>query len=272
MYLRCSVQDSPKTWKVWLSLAELWYNSSFHTLIGCSPFKALYGYDPDLGLAATPSPDTSTSITQLIENRALHLQVLKTRLEHAQNRMKVFADRNRTDQQFNVGDYVLLRLRPYTQSSVVNRPFPKLSYKFFGPYKILERIGPVAYHLQLPADSAIHPVFHISQLKAFHQDYTPVYSTLPAVTDLEATTAVPERILERRLVKKGNNVVPQVLLTWTRLPTSSATWEDYNVICKRFPLACLGSSRTFGVRRCHDTRLKTESSTRLRGDVLLSFM
>jgi hypothetical protein len=51
MYLRCSVQDSPKTWKAWLPLAELWYNSSFHTSIGCSPFKALYGYDPDLGVA-----------------------------------------------------------------------------------------------------------------------------------------------------------------------------------------------------------------------------
>ena len=83
----------------------------------------------------------------------------------------------------------------------------------------------MAYRLQLPADSAIHPVFHISQLKAFHQDHTPVYSTLPAVTDLEATAAVPERILKCRLVKKGNNTVPQVLLTWTGFPASSATWK-----------------------------------------------
>lgn len=49
MYLRCSVHDTPKTWKSWLSLAELWYNSSFHSSIGCSPFKALYGYEPNLG-------------------------------------------------------------------------------------------------------------------------------------------------------------------------------------------------------------------------------
>jgi transposase InsO family protein len=38
MYLRCVVHDSPTTWKTWLSLAELWYNSSLHTAIGCSPF------------------------------------------------------------------------------------------------------------------------------------------------------------------------------------------------------------------------------------------
>ena len=122
--------------------------------------------------------------------------------------MKIFADKNRTDQQFSVGDSVLLRLQPYTQSSVTNRPFPKLSYKFFGPYTVLEKIGAVAYRLQLPDDSSIHPVFHISQLKAFHPDYTPVYKTLPIITDLEATEALPKKILERRLVKKGNNGVP----------------------------------------------------------------
>ena len=120
---------------------------------------------------------------------------------------------------------------------MANRPFPKRSYKFFGPYTILEKIGAVAYRLQLPDDSAIHPVFHISQLKAFHPDYTPVYKTLPTMTDLEATAAQPEKIIERRLVKKGNNAVPQVLITWTGLPHDSATWEDYHVVKEHFPKA-----------------------------------
>jgi hypothetical protein len=84
MFLRCSVQDSPKNWKYWLSLAELW---------------------------------------------AQHLMALKQRLESAQNRMKIQADKNRVDKEFTVGDKVLLKLQPYTQSSVASRPFPKLSYK-----------------------------------------------------------------------------------------------------------------------------------------------
>jgi hypothetical protein len=219
------------------------------------------------------SPDTSASITQLIQNRALHLQVLKTRLEQAQNMMKVFADRNQTDQQFSVGDSVLLRLQPYTQSLVANRPFPKLSYKFFGPYKILERIGPVAYRLHLPTDSVIHPVFHISQLKAFHQDYTPVYSTLPAVTDLEATTAVPERILERRLVKKGTMLFLRYCSHGQgyqlRLPLGKTTMS----FASASHWHLLGVKQSLRRGRCHNTRLKTESSTRLRGeDVILLFM
>lgn len=176
MYLRCSVQDSPKAWKSWLSLAELWYNSTFHGSLGCSPFKALYGCDPNLGSTPTIPSDALVSVTDIIEHRAEHLQLLKQRLEEAQNRMKLFEDKHRTAQQFTVGDQVLFRLQPYTQSSVANRPFPKLAYKFFGPYTVLERIGAVAYRLNLPEESRVHLVFHISQLKPFHPNYSPVFS------------------------------------------------------------------------------------------------
>jgi hypothetical protein len=52
IYLTCVVHDCPAKWKRWLPLAEFWYNSSYHTALGCSPFKVLYGYDPVF--AATP--------------------------------------------------------------------------------------------------------------------------------------------------------------------------------------------------------------------------
>lgn len=79
--------------------------------------------------------------------------------------MKHQADKARTDREYKVDSFVYVKLQPYRQKSVVNRKFLKLSTKYFGPYKILERIGAVAYRLEFPPGAKVHPVFHISQLK-----------------------------------------------------------------------------------------------------------
>jgi len=50
------------------------------------------------------------------------------------------------------------------------------------------------------------------------------------MVSLDGSDVVPEAILDRRLVKKGNNAILQVLIKWTKLPSTSATWEDYYVV------------------------------------------
>ena len=62
-----------------------------------------------------------------------------------------------------------------------------------------------------------------------------MFDTLLVTTNLEAAAAVPDRIIDRRLVKKGNTAIPQVTVLWTGLPPSAATWEDYNVLRQCFP-------------------------------------
>ena len=106
MYLRCAVQQSPKQWKQWLPLDELWYNSSFHTALGCSPFKPLYGYDSNLGLVTTPSdvPLLDSTVLETLHAREAHTAMLKTQLAIAQNRMKLQADKHRLDRSFQVGE------------------------------------------------------------------------------------------------------------------------------------------------------------------------
>ena len=159
--------------------------------------------------------------------------------------MKLKADRNRTEKEFQVGDKVLLKLQPYVQQSVVSRPYPKLAYKYFGPYEVLERIGKVAYKLQLPLGSLVHPVFHISQLKEFRQDFTPVFSDLTTLPVLDGMDTRPEHILERRMVKKGNAAITQVRVKWTQLPEDAATWEDWDVLKVRFPAVLAWGQASF---------------------------
>ena len=195
---------------------------------------------PNLSLAPVNHQEVQQSVQELVKDREIHLQSLKQHLASAQSRMKFQADKKRSELQFQPGDQVLLKLQPYVQTSVAHRPYPKLAFKYYGPYQVLEKVGLVAYRLQLPADSLIHLVFHISQLKLFHPDYTPMYQELPKVKDLSIVDSTPEMILERSLVKKGNVAVPQVKVKWTHLPEDAATWEDYNVLRARFPdvLAC----------------------------------
>jgi hypothetical protein len=151
---------------------------------------ALYGYQPDLGLdlpsAIIPSMDAY--VTDLIRDWAAHSKMLKLQLARAQNRMKLQADKVRTDRFYQVGEQVLLKLQPYAQSSVVNRPYPKRAYRFFGPCKIMERVGAAAYKLDLPADSKIHNVFHLSQLKPFTPDYFPMFSDVNELVDLNSAS------------------------------------------------------------------------------------
>jgi len=192
MYLRCAVSDNPKQWGSWLAQAEFWYNTNFHSALGCSPFKALYGYEPTLGIPCPVPPDATPQVSEFMSSRDLHMQLLKDHLLKAQTRMKLHADKNHHDVVFQVGDSVLLKLQPYAQSSLVNRPFPKLAMKYFGPYTILERIGACAYRLDLPPTTLIHPVFHVSQLKTFVPDHAPVYSDLPVSIQLDAAEVIPE--------------------------------------------------------------------------------
>jgi hypothetical protein len=103
-----------------------------------------------------------------------------------------------------------LKLQPYAQSAVVN--CPKLSMKYFGSYMILSKIGNVAYKLELPANYQVHPVFHVSRLKPFTADYAPMFQPLELPPQLDLKDLEFETMLDRRLSRKGNAIVPQVLV------------------------------------------------------------
>jgi hypothetical protein len=135
--------------------------------------------------SVAPIPD----LQSWLSGRAHMQELIHQHLLRAQDRMKRQADKGRSERVFSVGDKVFLKLQPYVQSSLMRRANHKLSFRFFGPYKILQRLGLVAYRLELPPSSSIHMVFHVSQLKLSLGDQQ-VSSALPShsVTGLRETT------------------------------------------------------------------------------------
>ena len=139
--------------------------------------------------------------------------------------MKLYADRKRSERNFEVGDWVFLKLQPYRQKSVAMRHNMKIAPRFYGPFQVSQKIGSVAYKLLLPSSSRIHPVFHVSCLKKKVGEHIVPLSTLPPVDDEGVIQPEPEKIMERRMKKVGNHVVTEVLVKWVGANMENNSWE-----------------------------------------------
>ena len=117
----------------------------------------------------------------------------------AQNRMKQQADQHRSERNFDVGDWVFLRLQPYKQMSLKKaKNDNKLSPNYYGPYKVLQKIGTMAYKLELPTASRLHPVFHVSFLKKVIGDKIQIQTILPELDEEGKIILGPEVVTKTR--------------------------------------------------------------------------
>ncbi|PON75651.1 Ribonuclease H-like domain containing protein, partial [Trema orientale] len=223
------------SWAHWLPWAEYWYNTSFHTSIKTTPFRFLYGRDPPQLLPYDKGATVVSSLDKQLQERDTMLEDLKIQLHRAQQRMKTTADKHRREIQFEVGDLVYLKLRPYRQRSLARRYNEKLSPRYYGPYKVLSRIGSVAYKLDLPRSSSVHPVFHVSQLCRAIGASQPI-SELPPHLSAELELLVePDAVLGVRSGTGHASFPSEVLVRWKGLPDFEATWESYDMIQHQFP-------------------------------------
>uniref|UniRef100_M1BG77 1-aminocyclopropane-1-carboxylate oxidase homolog n=1 Tax=Solanum tuberosum TaxID=4113 RepID=M1BG77_SOLTU len=233
-YLRCFCAEDAKGWYDCLPMAEFWYNTCHHSAIELTPYEALYGRPPPLHLPYLPGESSSAEVDNTLINRELKLQLLRHHLIRAQLRMKQQADKHRSDRSFAVGDWVYFKVRPYRQVTISETPHHKLAAKYYGPFQIIRKVGPVAYTLLFPDSVKIHPTVHVSLLKKCYE--VPSLVTYPPTTDLaNPHCSDPEAILQRRMVKKGNKAVTQVLVKWKDLSADAATWEYSNILKTRFP-------------------------------------
>lgn len=144
--------------------------------------------------------------------------------------MAASANTHILNKHFNVGDMVYLWLKDYRQQSVQSRATKKLSRRYYGAFKILECIRKVTYCLELPKDSQIHPLFHVSLLRQALSNPEP--TPLPAMAE---PILAPSYLLDHRLYNKDL----QVLVAWHFKEVTEATWENYTDFRARFPDFCL---------------------------------
>ncbi|KAJ0796576.1 putative nucleotidyltransferase, Ribonuclease H [Helianthus annuus] len=230
-YIRCMVLHYAESWSSWLSLAEWWYNTNYHTSIKTTPFQALYGFPPPIHVPCVHRDTKMAALDEEMCAREEAVTILRNTLHMAQNRLKQQANKHRTDRAFAEGSWVYLKLRPYIQSSLRMTGYNKFSPKYYGPFLIVQKVGEVAYKLDLPPDSQLHPVFHVSLLKAAHGPPTKI-TPIPKVPRFSLQ---PAKMLDQRVIKMDQKVVAQVLVQWEGLPLPEATWEVKHEFQLRFP-------------------------------------
>lgn len=169
-YLRCFVHTHPKKWGSYLHWAEWHYNTAIHSSTGKTPFEVVYGKKPPSLPQYIQGTSTLEAIDSEYTNRDEMLGMLKRKLLKAQEAMKLQADKRRLEHTFKVGDKVFIKLRPYRQTSLPAQRNHKMSKRYYGPFKLLKQIGEVAFEVELPTTTKIHPVFHVSQLKPCYAD------------------------------------------------------------------------------------------------------
>jgi hypothetical protein len=157
-------------------------------------------------------------------------------LKEAQVRHKSYADQKIRHMEFQVGDNVYLKVKA-RKSSLKLGNCSKLAPRFYGPFEILARIGPVAYQLAFPANLRIHNVFHVSFLKKYIHDPTHMIDwNLVQVEPEDEFQVEPVRILDRREITFRNRVVAQVKVQWKHFSSEEATWESEGYLRKSHPI------------------------------------
>ncbi|GJR25978.1 putative reverse transcriptase domain-containing protein [Tanacetum coccineum] len=139
--------------------------NSYHASIKAAPFEALYGRKCRSPVCWTEVGEAQILGPELIQETTEKIIQIKQRMQAARDRQKSYADLKRKPMEFQVGDKVMLKVSPW-KGVVRFGKRGKLNPRYVGPFKVLEKVGEVAYKLELPEElSRVHNTFHVSNLK-----------------------------------------------------------------------------------------------------------
>ncbi|GKD33465.1 putative reverse transcriptase domain-containing protein [Tanacetum coccineum] len=243
--LRACVIDFGKGWDRHLPLVEFSYNNSYHTSIKAAPFEALYGQKCRSPICWAEVGDAQLTGPEIVHETTEKIIQIKKRIQAARDRQKSYADRRRKPLEFEVGDKVMLKVSPW-KGVIRFGKRGKLNPRYIGPFKILAKVGTLAYRLELPEQlSRVHSTFHVSNLKKCFVD-EPLAIPLDEIQidDKLHFIEEPVKIMDREVKRLKQSRIPIVKVRWNSRRGPEFTWEREDQMKKKYPHLFVNPSST----------------------------
>ncbi|KAI3741049.1 hypothetical protein L1987_58716 [Smallanthus sonchifolius] len=152
------------------------------------------------------------------------------------DRHKSYADKRRRPIEFQEGDYIMLKVSPW-KGLFRFKKRGKLSPQFIGPFRIIKKVGKVAYQLELPEElNKIHNTFHVSYLRKCLADETAHVPLEEIEVDNKLTyVEEPTKILDTKEKQLRHKTIKQMLVQWKHRKGSEMTWESEDEMRRSYP-------------------------------------
>ncbi|KAJ9538993.1 hypothetical protein OSB04_031726 [Centaurea solstitialis] len=234
--LRACVIEFGGSWDDHLPLVEFSYNNSYHASIQCAPYEALYGRKCRSPLNWLEVGENKLFRPDVVQETTDKIKMVQEKLKTARDRQKSYADNRRKPLEFQVGDKVLLKVSPWKGLIRFGKK-GKLSPRFVGPFEVVERIGPVAYRLNLPIElSSIHDTFHVSNLKKCLSEETVILPLDEIQIDEKLRASEePIEILDQETKQLRRSKIPIVKVRWNSRHGPEFTWERKDFMKDKYP-------------------------------------
>ncbi|GKA65343.1 putative reverse transcriptase domain-containing protein [Tanacetum coccineum] len=235
MLCACAI-DFGKGWVNHLPLVEFSYNNSYHASIKAAPFEALYGRKCRSPVYWAEVGEVQLTGLELVQETTEKIIQIKQRMQVARDRQKSYADLKRKPMEFQVGDKVMLKVSPW-KGVIRFGKRGKLNPRCVGPFKVLERVGDVAYKLELLEElSRVYNTFHVSNFKKCHANE-------PLVVPLDGLhfdnklhfVEEPVEIIDHEVKRLKQSRIPIVKVRWNSKRGPEFTWEREDQFRKKYP-------------------------------------
>ncbi|GJX39301.1 putative reverse transcriptase domain-containing protein [Tanacetum coccineum] len=211
-------------------------DGSYHTSIKAAPFEALYGLKCRSPICWAEVGDAQLTGPEIVSETTKKIIQIKHRLQASRDRQKCYADKRRKPLEFQVGDKVMLKVSPW-KGVIRFGKRGKLNPRYIGPFKILAKVGTVAYRLELPEKlSRVHSTFHVSNLKKCLSD-EPLAIPLDEIHIDEKLNFIeePVEIMDREVKRLKQSRIPIVKVRWNSRRGPEYTWEREDQMHKKYP-------------------------------------